>query len=89
MRIIAYYNSQRINESLSNLAWGGNVVELEDAVDKINSGIGVLYVLKDLYEKKKIKKYPVECVEKSCGIYRVKFGDVLGNSYYMELRKEI
>ena len=89
MKILAYYSSRKVNESLSNLTCGGDVIELEDALDNItNSGITLLWILKGLYESRKIYRYPVECVEKSEGIYRVKFQDALGNVSYMELKGE-
>ena len=88
MRISAYYSSRRVNESLANLTCGWDIIELEDAVNMVKSGITLLWVLKGLYESRKIYKYPVECVEKPEGIYRVKLQDALGNISYMELKGE-
>lgn len=88
MRISAYYSSRRVNESLANLTCGGDVIELEDAVNTVKSGITLLWVLKGLYESRKIYRYPVEVVENPEGIYRVKFQDTLDNVSYMELKGE-
>lgn len=88
MKISAYYSFHRVNESLSNLTRVGDVIELEDVVNMANSGITLLYVLKRLYESRKIDRYPIECEEEPEGIYRVKFQDALGNVSYMELEKK-
>lgn len=88
MKIVDYYSSRRVNESLSNLICSEDVIELENSVKTANSGLTLLYGLKILYESGKIYRYPIECEEEPEGTYTVKFQDALGNVSYMELKGE-
>ena len=88
MEIVGYYDETKTKWCLSQLVFGGNIVEFEDEFEKIETINGILDKITKLYSEKKISMKPVEIVKKKNGNFRVKFRDCLNNIKYLELRKE-
>lgn len=86
MRILAFYNSQRMNESLTNLT--KNVVAFEDEIDELRTWDSIMPKFELMYKQGLIRRMPVEMKTKPDAIYRIKLADGMGNESYIEIKRD-